>query len=91
MASKQPQTAFAVWLDSMIPAVFPNDAAFARRVGTDPGSVHYWRKGRRPQPTALVRIADATGTSIDTLMRIVGYVADPGAVRHPETERGAGQ
>jgi transcriptional regulator with XRE-family HTH domain len=66
---------FASWLDSIIPAVIPNDAEFARRVGVDQSYVTRWRRGRRPQVPALVKIADATGTNLETLLRIVGYTA----------------
>jgi transcriptional regulator with XRE-family HTH domain len=69
---KQP---FASWLDSIIPAVIPNDAEFARRVGVDQSYVTRWRRGRRPQVPSLVKIADVTGTNLETLLRIVGYTA----------------
>ena len=68
-----PKTRFALWLDSVIPAVIPSDAEFARRVGVNQSYVHKWRRGRRPQVPALVKIADVTGTQLETLLRIVGY------------------
>lgn len=72
------KTPFASWLDSIIPAVIPSDAEFARRVGVNQSYVTRWRRGRRPQVPALVKIADVTGTNLETLLRIVGYTADPG-------------
>lgn len=70
----QPRTPFASWLDSIVPAVIPSDAEFARRVGVDQSYVTRWRRGRRPQVPALVKIAKATGTSVETLLMIAGYV-----------------
>jgi transcriptional regulator with XRE-family HTH domain len=70
------KTSFASWLDSIVPAVIPTDAEFARRVGVSQDYVTRWRRGRRPQVPALVKIADATGTSLETLLRIVGYTPD---------------
>lgn len=72
--AKTRQTPFATWLDSIVPAVIPSDAEFARRVGVDQSYVTRWRRGRRPQVPALVKIAKATGTSIETLLMIAGYV-----------------
>jgi transcriptional regulator with XRE-family HTH domain len=69
-------TKFALWLDSIIPAVIPSDAEFARRVGVYQSYVHDWRRGRRPQVASLVKIADVTGTNLETLLRIVGYISD---------------
>lgn len=69
-------TKFALWLDSIIPAVIPTDAEFARLVGVNQSYVTRWRRGRRPQVPALVKIADVTGTNLETLLRIVGYVPD---------------
>lgn len=67
-------TPFASWLDSIVPAVIPSDAEFARRVGVDQSYVTRWRRGRRPQVPALVKIAKVTGTNIETLLMIAGYV-----------------
>ena len=71
-----PETRFALWLDSIIPAVIPSDAEFARRVGVNQSYVHKWRRGRRPQVPALLKIAKVTGTSIETLLAIAGYAED---------------
>jgi transcriptional regulator with XRE-family HTH domain len=68
------KTRFASWLDSIVPAVIPSDAEFARRVGVDQSYVTRWRRGRRPQVPALVRIAKVTNTSVETLLMIAGYV-----------------
>jgi transcriptional regulator with XRE-family HTH domain len=57
-----------------VPAVIPSDAEFARRVGVDQSYVTRWRRGRRPQVPALVRIAKVTDTSVETLLMIAGYV-----------------
>jgi transcriptional regulator with XRE-family HTH domain len=67
------KTPFASWLDSIIPAVIPTDAEFARRIGVDQSYVTRYRTGRRPQVPILVKIADVTGTNLETLLRIVGY------------------
>lgn len=75
------KTPFASWLDSIVPAVIPSDAEFARKVGVDQSYVHRWRRGRRPQVPALVKIADVTGTSLETLLRIVGYATGGGNPR----------
>jgi transcriptional regulator with XRE-family HTH domain len=75
-SSEPPKTRFALWLDSIIPAVIPSDAEFARRVGVNQSYVHKWRRGRRPQVPALLKIAEVTGTSIETLLAIAGYAED---------------
>jgi len=67
------KTPFASWLDSIVPAVIPTDAEFARRVGVDQSYVHRWRRGRVPQVPALMKISRATGTSVETLLAIAGY------------------
>jgi transcriptional regulator with XRE-family HTH domain len=66
-------TAFAQWLDSLVPAVFKNHAALARAVGVHRSYVAKWRRGVVPQVPALVKLADATGTSLETLLRVAGY------------------
>lgn len=73
-SSADKPTPFASWLDSIVPAVIPSDAEFARRVGVDQSYVTRWRRGRRPQVPALVKIAKVTGTSVETLLMIAGYV-----------------
>jgi transcriptional regulator with XRE-family HTH domain len=70
------QTPFASWLDSIVPAVIPSDAEFARRVGVAQSYVTRWRRGRRPQVDNLVKIAKATDTNIETLLMIAGYKSD---------------
>jgi transcriptional regulator with XRE-family HTH domain len=67
------RTPFSSWLDSIIPAVFKNDAEFARRLGVNQSYVHRWRRGVQPQVPALMKIARLTGTDIETLLRIAGY------------------
>lgn len=78
-------TKFALWLDSIVPAVIPTDAEFARRVGVNQSYVHRWRRGRRPQVPALIKIADVTGTNLETLLRIVGYA--PGEEDSSESDK----
>jgi transcriptional regulator with XRE-family HTH domain len=81
MSENQPETtpgnlrdtALARWLDSVIPALYKSDAALARAIGVDRSLVGKWRRGATPQPRALVRLADATGTSVEALSRIAGY------------------
>ena len=71
-------TPFARWLDSMVPAKFPTDAAFAREVGVPRDYIFQWRRGRVPQTPLLLKIARATGTSVETLVELAGY--EPPAV-----------
>lgn len=71
------KTAFESWLDSIVPAVIPSDAELARRVGVNQSYVSRWRRGRRPQVQYLVKLADVTGTNLETLLRIVGHVPGP--------------
>lgn len=75
----QPKTPFAAWLDSIVPAVIPSDAEFARRIGVDQSYVTRWRRGRRPQVPALVKIAKVTRTGVETLLMIAGYVDESGS------------
>lgn len=68
------KTPFASWLDSVVPAVIPSDAEFARRLGVDQSYITRWRRGVRPQVPALVKIAKVTGTNLETMLMIAGYV-----------------
>lgn len=68
-------TPFSSWLDSIIPAMFKNDAEFARQLGVNQSYVHRWRRGVRPQVPALAKIARLTGTEIGTLLMVAGYQA----------------
>jgi len=67
------RTPFGSLLDAIIPALFPNDAAFAKRLDINQSQVHRWRRDTRPQITMLVRISEATGISVETLAKIVGF------------------
>ena len=73
-ASDSPKMPFASWLDSIVPAFIPSDAEFARRLGVDQSYVTRWRRGVRPQVPALVKIAKVTGTNLETMLMIAGYV-----------------
>ncbi len=79
-ARGQEQIPFASWLDSMIPALFANDADFARALGVNQSQVHRWRRGVVPQLNALVKMSKLTKTDIETLAQIAGY--------QPDTEKG---
>lgn len=68
------KTPFSSWLDSIVPALIHSDAEFARRINVDQSYVTRWRRGRRPQVPALVKIAKVTNTSVETLLMIAGYV-----------------
>jgi transcriptional regulator with XRE-family HTH domain len=72
------QTSLASWLDSMVPARFPSDAALARAVGVEQSYITRWRRGVTPSLPSLLKLAKATGTSAETLMHIAGYRPDPG-------------
>lgn len=72
-ASDARKTPFASWLDSIVPAVVPSDAEFARRLGVDQSYVHRWRRGVRPSVPSLVKIAKVTNTNVETLLMIAGY------------------
>jgi hypothetical protein len=76
----QERTPFASWLDSIIPAIFSNDAAFAQALGVNQSQVHRWRRGVVPQAPALMKMSKLTGTAIETLVQIAGY--------RPDTEDG---
>jgi transcriptional regulator with XRE-family HTH domain len=75
------RTPFGSLLDAIIPALFPNDAALAKRLGVNQSQVHRWRRDVRPQITMLVRISEATGISVETLAKIVSYEASDRAER----------
>jgi transcriptional regulator with XRE-family HTH domain len=73
------RTPFAIWLDSVVvPALFPNDAALARAMDVPQTYVYRWRRGVIPQVPALAKLAKATGTSVETLLRIAGYQSEGG-------------
>ena len=62
---------FARWLDLIEPAVIKNDAALARAVGVPRSTVTRWRRGTLPSAAHLLKLAEATGTSVDTITRII--------------------
>jgi hypothetical protein len=64
---------FGAWLDSIVPAVFPNDAALARAVGVNQSTVTRWRRGTAPQVPALYRLSEVTRTDVATLLKIAGH------------------
>jgi hypothetical protein len=66
-------SAFAAWLDSVVPAVFPSDAALARALGAPQSTVLRWRQGKTPSVPYLLKLSKAAGTSTDTLLKIAGY------------------
>ena len=66
-------SSFARWIDSIIPALFENDAALARAVGVNQSTVLRWRRGTAPQVPALYTLAEVTGTDIATLLKIAGH------------------
>ena len=69
----------------MVPAKFPTYAAFARAVGVPGDYVFHWRRGRVPGTALLLKIARATGTSIETLVELAGYQPPAG----PGTDGGS--
>lgn len=69
----EPPVPFCSLLDAIIPALFPNDATFAKRVGVHQSQVHRWRRDVKPQIIMLTRISEATGITVETLAKIVGY------------------
>jgi transcriptional regulator with XRE-family HTH domain len=66
-------TAFARWLDSLIPAVYPTDTALARAIGADKSTVSRWRRGAVPAVPQLLKLSKETGTDISALLKIAGY------------------
>ena len=66
-------TPLARWLDSVVPALFASDAALSRAAGVPQANVSRWRRGTTPEVPSLVKLANATGTSVETLLRIAGY------------------
>ena len=64
---------FAAWLDSIVPAVFPSDAALARAIGAPQSTVLRWRHGSTPSVPYLLALTKATGVPTDHLLKIAGY------------------
>ena len=60
------------WLDALVPAAYPNNAALARAFGVSGSTVTRWRGGAVPQARALRAIASATGTDVSLLYKIAG-------------------
>lgn len=88
-ASVQPEvTNFSRWLDTIVPAMFPSDAALARAAGVPPSSLHRWRHGGLPKVPALYGLARATGASMEHLLSVTGYVGPSGS-RRPKHSRSA--
>ena len=75
-AADRPETPFAKWLDSIVPALFPSDAALARELDLAQANVSRWRRGTVPQVPALRKLAKVTGVSVDFLLRVAGYDED---------------
>ena len=77
-AVKEPTaTAFAKYIDSIVPAMYPTQAALARAVGVSTATVSRWRNGMTPQLPALYALARVTGISLETLFQIAGYGRPP--------------
>ena len=74
MSEAMHDTPLAHWLDSVVPALFPSDAALSRALGVPQSYVSRWRRGVIPEVPSLVKLASATGTSVETLLRIAGYL-----------------
>jgi 8-oxo-dGTP pyrophosphatase MutT (NUDIX family) len=72
-ASPEP-TNFSRWLDTIVPAMFPTDAALARAAGLPPSSLHRWRRGGLPKVPALYQLAEATGAGMEQLLAVTGYI-----------------
>lgn len=66
-------SSFAHWLDSIVPAIFPTDAALAQAVGVNQSTITRWRRGTVPQVPALQALAEATKTDVSTLLRIAAH------------------
>ena len=73
MSEATHDTPLARWLDSVVPALFPSDAALSRALGVPQSYVSRWRRGITPEVPSLVKLATATGTSVETLLKIAGY------------------
>lgn len=76
MTETRPGTPFSKWLDSIVPAVFENDAELARALGVSQSYVTRWRKGTVPSVPSLRKLHKVTGTSIEVLLKIAGYEGD---------------
>lgn len=61
------------FLDTLVPAKYPTDAALARAVGVDKSLVRRWRQGMEPKAANLYGLARAAGVSVDYLITIIGY------------------
>lgn len=63
---------FVHWLNTLVPAMFPSDAALARAVEISPSQVGRWRRGSIPRVDVMRRLATATGVSPEYLLWVVG-------------------
>jgi transcriptional regulator with XRE-family HTH domain len=61
----------ADWLDWLVPTVFPSYAALARATEVPESYVSRWRSGMIPEAPNLIKLANATGTNVETLGRLV--------------------
>jgi transcriptional regulator with XRE-family HTH domain len=66
-------TAFASYLASLVPAVCRSDLALADALGVHRSTVMRWRRGAVPTIPHLLRLATATGTPPEVLLKIAGY------------------
>ena len=76
-------SAFAKYIDSIIPAMYPTQAALARAVGVSTATISRWRSGTSPQMPALYALAKATGISLESLFQIAGYGRPPSGRDEP--------
>jgi transcriptional regulator with XRE-family HTH domain len=69
----QVPTHFTRWLALMVPAVVESDSELARQVGVNRSNVSRWHKGKTPLGAHLMALGKATGTSTDTLLKLMNY------------------
>jgi hypothetical protein len=74
MSEATHDTPLAHWLDSVVPALFPSDAALSRALDVPQSYVWRWRRGTTPEVPSLVKLANVTGMKLESLLRIAGYL-----------------
>lgn len=73
MDSANPEPSFAEWMQAEMERRAWRQADLARAAGLDVSMVSRWRRGRRPDPASLERIAVALGVDLDLLLTLAGH------------------
>ena len=83
-ANSDTPSPFAEWLITMSRALgYKRDSEFARALKVEQSTISRWRRGGRPSVEHLAKVSTLTGTQLEPLLVLAGYVS-ASAVRNAE-------